>query len=105
MKAKREHRVPLAPRAVEIVREILERKDEYVFTGRKAGEPISNMTMLYLLQRMGVPVTVHGFRSSFRDWASERTAFAHEVCEMEAWAEFVNTPHVESTVIPLKAAA
>jgi integrase len=40
------------------------------------------MAMLNLLERMGVDVTTHGFRSSFRDWASERTSFPHEVCEM-----------------------
>jgi integrase len=93
---------------------------------------MSNMTMLNLLGRIGVEVTVHGFRSTFRDWAAERTAFSHEVCEMalahtipsaaeaayrrgdlfdkrrklmEAWAEFVNTLSVEGVVIPIKEAA
>ena len=69
MKAKKEHRVPLSPRAVEIVREMLELKKEYLFPGTKRGKHISNMTMLALLERMKVDVTVHGFRSSFRDWA------------------------------------
>jgi integrase len=132
MKAGREHRVPLCPRAVEIVREMLELKGAYVFPGAKAGQPISNMAMLNLLERMKVSVTVHGFRSSFRDWAAERTAFPHEVCEMalahtisnaaeaayrrgdlfekrrklmEAWAEFVNAPQQDGAVIPLRTAA
>ena len=82
MKAKREHRVPLSRRAVEIVRELLEKKHIYVFPGTKKGKPISTMTMLKLLDRLDVSATVHGFRSSFRDWASERTSFSHEVCEM-----------------------
>ena len=132
MKAKREHRVPLSPRAVEIVREMLARNGIYVFPGAQPGKPLSNMTMLYVLERMHIDVTVHGFRSSFRDWAAERTAFSHEVCEMalahtisnaaeaayrrgdlfekrrklmDSWAEFVSTPHIDGAVIPLKVAA
>ena len=54
----------------------------YVFPSPHQGKPISNMAMLGLLDRIKVDVTVHGFRSSFRDWAAERTAFPHEVCEM-----------------------
>jgi len=81
MKAKREHRVPLSPRAVEIVREMLKLEQGYIFPNTRNGESISNMAMLCLLIRMKVKVTVHGFRSSFRDWAAERTAFSHEVCE------------------------
>jgi integrase len=82
MKAKREHRVPLSPRAVEIVREMLKLEQDYLFPSVRKGESLSNMAMLSLLIRMDVKVTVHGFRSSFRDWAAERTAFSHEVCEM-----------------------
>ena len=82
MKAKKEHRVPLSPRAVEIVREMLDQKGNYLFPGARTGKAMSNMAMLNLLERMGVAVTVHGFRSSFRDWAAERTGFSHEVCEM-----------------------
>ena len=49
----------------------------------KPGKPLSNMALLALLKRMGRPdLTVHGFRSAFRDWAAERTNFPHEVCEM-----------------------
>ena len=46
-------------------------------------KPLSNMAMSMLLKRMGqTEITVHGFRSTFRDWASEQTSFPHEVCEM-----------------------
>ncbi len=58
------------------------REGDYVFPGRKAKSPISNMAMLALLRRMGRDVTAHGFRSTFRDWASERTSFPPQVCEM-----------------------
>ncbi len=84
MKAGKEHRVPLSPRAVAIIREIEKaRKGDYVFPGGKEGKPLSNMAMLELLKRMGRDdLTVHGFRSTFRDWASERTNYKREVCEM-----------------------
>ncbi len=83
MKAGREHRVPLSPRAVEIVREMVKQKGEYVFPGQNEGKPLSNMAMLQLLKRMDrADITVHGFRSSFRDWAAERTIYPREVCEM-----------------------
>jgi integrase len=83
MKAGREHRVPLSGRALEIVTDMLRiRSREYVFPGRN-GRPLSDMAMLKLLQRMGhSEITVHGFRSAFRDWAAETTGFPHEVCEM-----------------------
>jgi integrase len=67
MKAKKEHRVPLSPRALEIVRELLNLKGDFLFPGAKRGKPISNMAMLTLLERMDVDATTHGFRSSFRD--------------------------------------
>jgi integrase len=85
MKGEREHRVPLSTRAVAIVRDLLKTHDgEYVFSGQRAGKPLSNMALLQVLQeRMGrEDLTVHGFRSTFRDWAAERTNFAREVCEM-----------------------
>lgn len=83
MKAGREHRVPLSRRAVEIVRAQLKLGGDYVFPGLKAGTPLSNMAMLKLLERMNRDdITVHGFRSTFRDWAAETTAYPHEVCEM-----------------------
>lgn len=83
MKAHKEHRVPLSPRAVTIVREMLEHKGEYVFPGGKEKQPLSNMAMLALLERMERDdLTVHGFRSSFRDWTAEQTNYPREVCEM-----------------------
>ena len=55
----------------------------HVFAGNAQGKPLSNMAMTMLLKRMGqTEITVHGFRSTFRDWASEQTSFPHEVCEM-----------------------
>ena len=83
MKAGREHRVPLSVRSREILSEIdTDRRTGLVFKGAKADRPLSSMAMAMLLRRMGLTVTVHGFRSAFRDWASETTGFAHEVCEM-----------------------
>jgi integrase len=59
------------------------RQGEYVFPGGKAGKPLSNMAMLKLLDHMGYSdLTVHGFRSAFRDWAAECTNVPREVCEM-----------------------
>src|SRR3546814_20870442 len=55
----------------------------FVFSGTSPDKPLSIMAMSMLLRRMKAGVTVHGFRSSFRDWASETTGFPHEVCEME----------------------
>lgn len=82
MKAEKEHRVPLSERAVAILK-ALPREGEYVFPGAKKDKPLSNMAMLELLRGMkGVPgLTVHGFRSTFRDWAGETTAHPREVIE------------------------
>jgi integrase len=82
MKSHREHRVPLSPQALAIVREALKAGGEYVFPGRYPGKPMSNMAMLELVRRMGADLTVHGFRSTFRDWAAESTNYPREVCEM-----------------------
>lgn len=81
MKAKREHRVPLSDRAAAVLRD-LPREDDWVFPGR-AGKPLSNMSLLMLLRRMGHgDIVAHGFRSTFRDWAAETTSFQSEVVEM-----------------------
>jgi integrase len=83
MKSKREHRVPLSPRAVEILKAQQVDDAAYVFPGTKRGKALSNMALLMLLRRMGhSDLTVHGFRSTFRDWAAERTSYSREVCEM-----------------------
>lgn len=83
MKAGREHRVPLSTRALQILSETAEEdRKGFVFAGPKPGAPLSSMAMAMLMRRMKSEVTVHGFRSTFRDWASEATSFQHEVCEM-----------------------
>jgi integrase len=83
MKAGREHRVPLSSRARQIVERLYEtRGRDCVFSGQKAGQPLSVMAMEMVLRRMKVEdATVHGFRSAFRDWAAECTNFPNEVCE------------------------
>src|SRR4029078_10401268 len=55
---------------------------EFVFPGRSPRKHLSNMAFLMLLRRMAVPVTAHGFRSSFRDWSAERTNFSRDVAEL-----------------------
>ncbi len=84
MKAKRIHRVPLVPRALEIVDEMRPLRDgDFVFPGLRRGKPLSNMSLLRLLRRMGrAAVTTHGFRSTFRDWVSDRTSFQPDLAEM-----------------------
>jgi integrase len=84
MKAGKEHRVPLSSRALAILRDAHDlRTADCVFPGGKAGKPLSNMAMTEVLRRMGRgDVTVHGFRSTLRDWAAERTNFPSEVVEM-----------------------
>ena len=81
MKAGKEHRVPLSDTVVELL-ESLPRESQFVFPGPK-DKALSNMAMAAVLERMGRDdVTVHGFRSTFRDWAAESTAYPSEVVEM-----------------------
>ena len=81
MKAGKEHRVPLTPQAIKVIE--AQPDGVYLFSGGKQGAPLSNMAMLELLRRMGRDdLTVHGFRSTFRDWAAECTSYPNEVCEM-----------------------
>lgn len=84
MKAKREHRVPLSARSVEILvrAQVLAPGSALVFPGRSGENPFSNMVFLMALRRMKLEITAHGFRSSFRDWAAERTSLPREVAEM-----------------------
>jgi integrase len=100
MKAGKEHRVPLSDRALEILAEMTPASDtvnigqhpasdtvnigqHFVFPGGKPGLPLSNMAFLMLLRRMGRgDLTAHGFRSTFRDWAAERTNVPSDVIEM-----------------------
>ena len=132
MKAGREHRVPLSAPALDVLRKMQEiRESEFVFPGGKKGKPLSNMAMLELLKRMGRnDLTAHGFRSTFRDWAAERSNFPREVVEMalahtieskveaayrrgdlfqkrrqlmEAWARFCRTPRAVAEVVAIRA--
>jgi len=84
MKAGREHRVPLTGTALAILKQMNGiREGDFVFPGGKKTRPLSNMAMLAVLKRMGrSDLTAHGFRSTFRDWAAERTNFPREVVEM-----------------------
>jgi integrase len=131
MKAGREHRVPLSGRALAIVKALRQAEGgELVFTGHKPGRPLSGMALEMLLRRMKVDdVTVHGFRSAFRDWAAECTNFTNEVCEaalahtvankveaayrrgdlfekrrklMDAWAAFCSAPNAAGKIVPMR---
>jgi integrase len=85
MKAGRMHRVPLSPRCLEILESAkkLPGNGDYVFTGHSAAVPLSNMAFQMCLRRMSrKDITPHGFRSSFRNWAAEKTNVPREVCEM-----------------------
>lgn len=84
MKAEKEHRVPLSDAALAVLAQMAEiRQGDFVFPGSKVGQPLSNMAMTMALRRMGRgDLTVHGFRSTFRDWAGDCTDFPREVPEM-----------------------
>lgn len=82
MKGHREHRVPLSDRAVDILRDMpREKGSPYAFPGAKPKSHLSNMAMLELLKGMRPGVTTHGFRSTFKDWATEATAHPNIVSE------------------------
>ena len=129
MKAGREHRVPLSSRALAILEELAAaRAGDFVFPGHRHGKPLSPMALEMVLRRMKAEgVTVHGFRSAFRDWAGETTPFPREIAEaalahvcgdaterayrrgdalekrrtlMETWALFCE-PEQRSNVVPM----
>ena len=131
MKAAEEHVVPLSSAALDILIPLSEMElSKYVFPGQKPGKPLSGMSMEMLLRRMKVEnATVHGFRSSFRDWCGDETLFSREVAEaalahkvgneverayrrnkalekrrglMDAWGNFCRGSH-RRTVIPFRA--
>jgi hypothetical protein len=93
MKAGKEHRVPLSARALAILEEAAKLRTDsshgaFIFPGQRRGRPLSGMTMEMLLRRMKIETaSVHGFRSSFRDWAGEHTAFPREVAEEKGQEE------------------
>jgi integrase len=85
MKAHKEHRVPLSDAAMAIVERMAAvRTSDYIFPGQRGGQPLSaSGALLAVLERMGwADLTTHGFRSTFRDWCAERTAYPAEVAEM-----------------------
>lgn len=131
MKAGREHRVPLSSRAVLILKTLAKAKQsEFVFAGHDRNKPLSGMAMEMVLRRMKIEnATVHGFRSSFRDWAGNVSNFPREVTEtalahvigdkaeqayrrsdalekrrklMEAWANYCERRN-NSNIIPIRA--
>ena len=132
MKARRDHRVPLSTAAMAIVKQLKEiPQSEFLFPGERPNRPLSNMSMLMMLRRAGHgDLTVHGFRSTFRDWAAEQTNFPREVAEaalahvvadrteaayrrsdlfekrrrvMDAWAVYCEMgPNLGGAVIPMK---
>ena len=83
MKAKKEHRVPLSPRAIEVLSQArkLGAGDGLVFPGTKHGKPLSDMTLSKLTKALGYDVDVHEFRTSFKTWAQERTNTPRDVSE------------------------
>ena len=89
MKGGREHRVPLTSAAIEVLERMRSQGGEFLFPGAKAGQGLSNMALLKALERMGRgDLTAHGFRATFKAWASERTNFprARRGCSLTCWA-------------------
>src|SRR6516225_5692894 len=83
MKAGVAHVVPLSDRAMHILRSQYDtRSSQFVFPGHRDNRPMSNTQMLRMLIQLGIDVTVHGFRSTFRDWAGDKTPFSRDVIEM-----------------------
>jgi integrase len=132
-KAEREHRVPLSGAALLLLKKMrLAGDGQYVFPSPRGDRPLSHIAMQKVLTRMGVVnATVHGFRSTFRDWAGDATPFPREVAEaalshkvgdaaeqayrrgdalekrrslMEAWASFCNRMSASSNVIAISGA-
>jgi integrase len=83
MKSRREHRVPLSSAAMTLLQKLPRDAGGLLFIGKRPGAPIHRMALTWLMQLLGQSgkSTTHGFRSSFRDWAGETTAFAHDICE------------------------
>jgi len=81
MKAKKEHRVPLCPRSLEILSIAKAMDEDSIYLFSRNGKKLSNMAMPMMLRRLKIGVTVHGFRSTFRDWVSEETDHSPEAAE------------------------
>ena len=83
MKAAREHRVPLTKAALAVLAKAEERREGlFVFPGVRSGRPMTDMALTMLLRGIRTGVTVHGFRSSFRDWVADATEYPNELAEM-----------------------
>jgi integrase len=82
MKAKKEHRVPLCQRSLDLITIARGMDPDSIYLFSRNGKRLSNMAMPMMLRRLGIDATVHGFRSSFRDWVSEETNHPSEVAEM-----------------------
>lgn len=90
MKAGNEHRIPLSDKVISLF-ERLPTREGYLFPGAKQGKPLSNMAMTMVLRKLGRDdLTVHGFRSTFRDWAAETTNYPNIVCEMALAHTIIN---------------
>ena len=82
MKAGKPHVVPLCDTAQALLDDLPQERSDWVFIGTRTGRPLERHAMRDTLKAIGVAATVHGFRSSFADWAAEQTSYPREVCEM-----------------------
>jgi integrase len=82
MKAGKAHSVALSAQSIEVLKAQIGSHKTYVFAGLR-GKPLSDMTLTAVLRRMNVPFTVHGFRSSFKDWSVELTEYPNEMSELQ----------------------
>lgn len=130
MKAGKEHRVPLSPAAIKLLKALPRIEGNELLFPAPKGKALSDMTLTALTRRMGVPAVPHGFRSTFKDWASERTTYPGEMSEMalahsigdkveaayrrgdlfskrgrlmDDWAKFCGTVTKDAAVIPIRA--
>jgi integrase len=133
MKARRPHRVPLSARALAILNAAPREEDDgFLFIGARAGQPLGHQALDQVLKRINPAVTVHGFRSTFRDWAGETTNYPNHVVEMalahsigsaveaayrrgdllaqrvrlmEDWASYCAKPAATGNIVPIRKAA
>lgn len=131
MKARREHRVPLSADAIALLKKLTQLGGSDLVFPAPRGGMLSDMTLSAVLRRMKVDAVPHGFRSTFRDWTAERTAYPGEVCEMalahtvgskveaayrrgdmferrrrlmDDWAAFLKSPAPKGNVTPIRGA-
>jgi integrase len=135
MKADREHRVPLSKEALAVIKEVDPFKkvaDDFLFPGNVKGKPINEAALMKLLKQTHPTLTIHGFRSTFRDWCAEQTSYPREVAEaalahtlkdkteaayqrgdmfdkrrklMESWADYCLNGKGNAEVVPINKAA